>query len=172
VDQSDNILVEQFKAGREIAFIILYNRYKKGIYNFVLKLCGNSFTSEDITQETFLKVYQKIDSFKGNSAFSTWLFKIARNLIVDELRKEKRKEEHKKEMEPDRKENDDEMREIIKKGVLKLEDDLREVIILRGYYNLSYKEISEITGYKEQDVKYYLFKARTKLREIIKELEG
>ena len=96
VDQpelSQERLVEQCKAGCRESFAALVALYEKRIFNFLWQLVGNSHDAEDLTQETFLKVYQNIHRFKSSHAFSTWLFTIAKRTAFNHFRAAKRYQE-------------------------------------------------------------------------------
>ena len=85
----DKQLIKNYLGGDEESFSILLDRYLKYIYNFAYRLCGNKGDAEDITQDTFLKVWKKIKNYNGKNSFKTWLFTIARNTTIDYLRKKK-----------------------------------------------------------------------------------
>ena len=89
MDLDDKQLVKRYLEGDEESFSILIDRYLKYIYNFVYRLCGNKTEAEDITQDTFLKVWKKLKSYDDRKGFKTWLFTIARNTTIDYLRKKK-----------------------------------------------------------------------------------
>ena len=78
-DASDESLVERARAGEKRAFDTLVRRYQERVYSLAVRLCGSERDAEEILQETFLQIYRKLDSFRGESRFSTWLFRIAAN---------------------------------------------------------------------------------------------
>lgn len=80
-------LLEQVQAGDHIAFAQLYSLHKKRIYSLCVRMVGNMAEAEDLTQETFLQLYRKISTFRGDSAFSTWLHRLAINVVLMHLRK-------------------------------------------------------------------------------------
>src|SRR5438309_11607430 len=94
-------LVEKCKAGCTKSFELLVQQYEKRIFNFLWQLAGNSHDAEDLTQETFLKVYQNIHRFKSSHAFSTWLFTIAKRTAYNHFRAAKRYQELSSEEESD-----------------------------------------------------------------------
>jgi len=85
----DNLWIERFIAGDTIGFEMLVRKYQDRVLNIVYSLIGQDRESEDIAQEVFLKVYHKLSSFKQNSQFFTWLYRIAVNMTYDFLRKRK-----------------------------------------------------------------------------------
>ncbi len=80
-------LLAQVQAGDHIAFAQLYSLHKKRIYSLCVRMVGNMAEAEDLTQETFLQLYRKISTFRGDSAFSTWLHRLAINVVLMHLRK-------------------------------------------------------------------------------------
>src|ERR1051326_3355247 len=79
--------IEKAKAGDGIAFEALYGLYKRRVYSLCLRMTGNTAEAEDLTQEAFLQLYRKIATFRGESAFSTWLHRLAVNVVLMHLRK-------------------------------------------------------------------------------------
>ena len=84
-------LIEQLKKGEEAAFTKLVDEYEGMIYNTVLGIVQNEDDADDVTQEVFVQVYQSISSFKGDSKFSTWLYRIAITRALDHEKRKKRK---------------------------------------------------------------------------------
>ena len=82
-------LVSLARSGDLDAFGQLYRRHAPGVYNLVLRILGNPDDAEDVKQEVFLRAHRSLDSFRGNARFSTWIYRIATNLSLDELRKRK-----------------------------------------------------------------------------------
>ena len=85
--EEDLELLGRFKKGDQHAFEFLVRKYKSTVFNTIYSIIGNTQEADDITQEVFLSVYTKAGSFKGESSFSTWLYRITVNKCVDELRK-------------------------------------------------------------------------------------
>ena len=88
---ADNVLVEEFIAGNDAAFTQLVTRYKDPIINYINIMTGNYDTAADLAQETFLRVYQNIGRYNNLYRFSTWIYRIATNLAIDEIRYRKRR---------------------------------------------------------------------------------
>jgi len=88
---ADNVLVEEFIAGSDAAFTQLVTRYKDPIINYINMMVGNYDTAADLAQETFLRVYQNIGRYNSQYQFSTWIYRIATNLAIDEIRYRKRR---------------------------------------------------------------------------------
>ena len=175
-------LVRRAKAGDEEAFTELVNLYSRRIYNLALRIVRRTDEAADVLQETFIKVFEKIDTFDGRSDFFTWLYRIATNLSLMKLRKNKRTVLSDEDIEQqfDRPDTTtiQEWQSLPLKGMLSAEfrrhldeavDSLPEiyqsVFILRDLENLSIKETSKILGITETNVKVRLKRARMYLRE-------
>lgn len=85
----DAVWVEQLKQGNQAALRRLYDKYLKRIYALCHRLCGDAEIAEDVTQEVFVQVWQKIHNFRGDSKFSTWLHSVASNVAISHMRKQK-----------------------------------------------------------------------------------
>jgi RNA polymerase sigma-70 factor (ECF subfamily) len=171
---ADDELIRSFRDGNDIAFVTLYNRYKYAIYNFCLKMLADSDTAKDTTQCIFIKVYEKHDQLDQPGRFRQWLFAIARNECISHLRKNKvftPLPDDMADANPDSGysavDKDGEIA-LVNDAINRLDPDLREVIVLREYQNLSYREIGEIVGISEKTVKSRLFRARQLMYEILK----
>ena len=83
---SDKILTQKAKQGDRKSFEALYQKYKKRILNYIYRMLGNRATAEELTQETFVRAYINLSNYKERNTFSAWLYKIAGNLVKNELR--------------------------------------------------------------------------------------
>ncbi len=138
-------------------------------------LAGSDVDPEDILQETFLKAFKNIDSFKGNSGYYTWVYSIARNLSIDEFRKRKNEfnrssipvEEF--EIESDEFTVDDNREEILmlRKAISELPELLRSVVIMKIMDGMNYSEISEVLDVNQQTLKNRMYRARKELASIL-----
>jgi RNA polymerase sigma-70 factor (ECF subfamily) len=131
---SDALLIKNYIAGDENALALLIKKYQSRIYGFIYSKIADRDLVDDIFQDTFMKVIKtlKSQSYNEEGKFLPWVMRIASNLIIDHYRKNKRMNEQV--------END--LRKIIER----LPDDQKEVLIMRIYQDLSFKEISEVTG--------------------------
>ncbi|MEJ6951112.1 RNA polymerase sigma factor [Natronospora cellulosivora (SeqCode)] len=177
---SDIELVKKFKQGDDHAFEILVEKYQHKVYNTTFRILGNHQDALDIAQESFIRVYKNLNKFKGNSSFSTWLFRISTNLCRDELRKRQRgftecdieendyeiKEKNNPENISLKKEFNDELQEQI--STLPLEQ--KTVLVLREFQGLSYKEIANILNISMGTVKSRLSRARQTLRDSLNDI--
>jgi RNA polymerase sigma-70 factor (ECF subfamily) len=166
------------------AFDILVNRYKNRLINFVYRFVKDYDVSEDIVQETFLRVFRHRHNYKAIANFSTWIFTIAGNLAKSELRRRKRwrflsvdavNDEEKRfdlpdnGIQPDRAASVSIMEESIQKAIDSLQIKYKEALILRDIEGMSYKQIADITGVPVGTVKSRVNRARKKLQ---KKLSG
>ncbi|UCF65045.1 MAG: sigma-70 family RNA polymerase sigma factor [bacterium] len=175
-------LVKQAKIGDQAAFTELVELYSERIYNLALRILKNPDDAADILQETFLAVYEKIDSFDGRSNFFTWLYRIATNFALMKLRKEKRTIYTDQDMEeqfddpekmhihewqdlPLQDMLNDEFRRHLDEAIDRLPEIYRSVFVLRDLENMSIRETSHILGITESNVKIRLKRARVYMRE-------
>ena len=182
IDKSitDEILIAQFQGGDVDSFEELVLRYKDQLLNFVYRFVGNRSDSEDIVQETFLRVFKNKHYYKEIAKFSTWVYTIAGNLAKTELRRRKRKKllsvssiikDDKDYDIPDlaaspEKEVDGIIKEnIIQSAIEKLPSRFREVIVLRDIQGFAYEEISQILDIPLGTVKSRVNRGRLKLQE-------
>jgi RNA polymerase sigma-70 factor (ECF subfamily) len=91
--EEERLLIDRVKAGEYQAFEVIFRRHVAQVYRQVFKLIGNEAETEEVVQEVFLAVYEKIKSFRGDSAFSTWLYRLSMNVALTRLRKRKRSRE-------------------------------------------------------------------------------
>lgn len=179
-------LLEDIRSGDQAAFAALVDRYSPLVYRLALRMLGNPQDAEDVLQETFIKVYQHLDSFNGHSRLSTWIYRIATNETLMLLRKRKGKdisldvsdgasgEEMQEPLEiidwshlPEDKLLDREVRSFLEQAVDSLSEGLRAVFLLRDVHGLSIRETAEALEISEVAVKTRLSRARLKLREAL-----
>ena len=175
-------LIERAKQGDKAALSELVNRYSERIYNLALRIMRNKEDAEDVLQETFLAVVEKLHTFDGRSSFFTWIYRIATNASLMRLRKKKLvfqdlvdNDDFQETVEsrvfidwsqdPSLNVYDEEVKRKIDEAVNKLSDIYRSVFILRDIGGLSIKETSEILGITEENVKIRLRRARQYLRD-------
>lgn len=154
---------------------VLYPRLRRSM---TLYLAGSSISVEDLLQETFLKAWNHLDSFQDESGIYTWIYSIARNLALDEFRKQKNSpavsrvavEEHHVagSLEPDEQDQSD--IELLRRAISELPELLKTIVIMKTTDGMSYPEIAEITGINEQTVKNRMFRARKELSERLKQM--
>ncbi|MDW7680184.1 MAG: sigma-70 family RNA polymerase sigma factor [bacterium] len=177
---TDEELIEKFQNGDLYAFDLIVKRYKNQLLNFIYRFLGNTEESEDLVQETFLRVYRNRKAYQKVAKFSTWIYTIAGNLAKTELRKRKRRRffsiselgfnekdyDISDEAYNPEKDVDSRLKEaIIHEQIMALSPKFREVIILRDVQQLSYEEISEIVKIPLGTVKSRVNRGRLKLQE-------
>jgi len=177
----DKDLVKEFLNGNEIAFRTIVDRYSKKIYWHARGMLNNHFDADEVTQEVIIVLYKKLHTFNFNSALYTWIYRITSTRTLNLIRKKKIKELFSisdEEYENLKSENDilknfehkDEI-ERIEKALQKLPIKQREVFIMKSFEEMSYKEISEITGKSVGGLKANYFHALKKITELLNEKE-
>lgn len=181
---SDEDLMEHFQAGYERAFNLLVTRYKDRLHNFLYRYTHDHQDCEDLVQETFLRVYRSRNSYERIARFSTWMYTIALNLAKSLYKKKKRMTLvtiHKDESDPDDRPmkledstqlQDDSLHEKmcineLENALKELNEDFREVVVLRDVQQLSYEEISEITDLPMGTVKSRINRGRAQLQDLL-----
>lgn len=147
----------------------IYTTYKQAVYNYLFYLTLNVHTAEDLTQETFLKVFKYFNGFKGDSSVKTWLIRISRNTYLTYIKKystgEKSLDDYEAQYASDDLVNVNE-NIIINHCLAKLSEKDRTLIILRDMNGFNYMEIASILECSEGQVKIGLFRARQRFKEI------
>lgn len=174
VNTGDFQLVSMAQAGSSQAFEELMNTYMDQVYGIALRIVRNPALAEDVTQEVFINVYQRLSSFRGDSTFSTWLYRITVNSALRSIKKERRyitddisnQVESRKDPDPDPEQSAMENQE--KRNIRSLIDHLpkkqRTVLALRVEKDLSFKEIARIMGRSVGGVKANYFQAVKNLK--------
>ncbi|HYL15429.1 MAG TPA: sigma-70 family RNA polymerase sigma factor [Terriglobales bacterium] len=173
--------IERARSGDAEAFEVLYNLHKRRVYSLCLRMTTNTAEAEDLTQEAFLQLFRKIGTFRGESAFSTWLHRMAVNVVLMRLRKkglqvvpieetvETEEETPKKELgAPDPALAGSIDRLQMQKAVESLPPGYRTIFVLHDVEGYEHNEIAEIVGCSIGNSKSQLHKARMKLRELLK----
>lgn len=155
MNQSDELqLIDDFKNGNEQAFNLLVHRYKEKVYWIVRRLLPDHDEADDVTQNVFIKVYHSLPSFKGDSSFYTWIYRIAVNLSLNEIRRKKlrktfsiNEEIHQirsTDVLPLEQMENDERTQHIRDAIELLPEKQKKVFLLRYYEELPYEEIAKI----------------------------
>ena len=181
-DSVEAELIEKAKLGDAQAFQALYDKHKRRVYSLCLRMTSNTAEAEDLTQEAFLQLYRKIATFRGESAFSTWLHRLSVNVVLMHLRKKSLPvvslEETTQVGEEDTPKKDFGAEDIALAGSIdrlqlqKAVDDLppgyRTIFVLHDVEGYEHNEIAEIVGCSIGNSKSQLHKARMKLRDLLK----
>jgi RNA polymerase sigma-70 factor (ECF subfamily) len=176
-DDSDQQLVERVQAGDKAAFDLLVRKYQHRVLKLVGRFVSDAAEAEDVAQEAFLKAYRALASFRGDSAFYTWLYRIAINTAKNALVSNRRRpvdfdldlqdpeqyDRHARLKEGDTPEGvllTEEIRNVVERAMEQLPEDLRTAIILRELEGLSYEEIAEAMDCPVGTVRSRIFRAR------------
>jgi RNA polymerase sigma-70 factor (ECF subfamily) len=175
--------MELVSAGDVAAFEKLVERHQRLVVGTVARMLGNNSDAEDIGQQVFVRVWKSAGRYVARAKFTTWLLKITRNLVFNELRRRARHtqlplqaevEEAERPLKdervvtPDEALLEQELQEAIDAAIARLPETQRMAVILRRYEELSYEEIAEALDQSVSGIKSLLFRARTELRESLK----
>lgn len=184
----DGRLVERIKAGERVAFEDLVNKYNASVYSLALRLTNDREDARDATQDTFLKVYNNIDKFRGDSQLRTWIYRIAVNQVANQQRWWRRRWRDRTvsldmgesneltladrlaspNQTPEQNALSTEQRRIIVQALGKLKFDFRVAVMLRDIEGLSYEEISDTLEVSIGTVKSRIARGREELRDLLK----
>ena len=175
--------IQRAKEGDGIAFESLYGLHKRRVYSLCLRMTGNTAEAEDLTQEAFLQLYRKIGTFRGESAFSTWLHRLSVNVVLMHLRKKGLPEVSLEEtLEPQQ--EDGPKKDIgardnvlagsidrvnLERAIENLPPGYRIIFVLHDIEGYEHNEIAEMMGCSIGNSKSQLHKARMKLRDLLKQ---
>jgi RNA polymerase sigma-70 factor (ECF subfamily) len=183
----------RYQRGDRTAFAQLVRRHHRALYNFVLRQLRKHEIAEEVTQEVFLRVVEKSNEFKHEARFSTWVYTIARNMCIDELRKAQHRRhpsldqplgpgddvpalgeavaDRKATGDAERSASSAQMLTIVGQLLDGMPDEQREVFLLREIGNLPFKEIAVVTGVAENTVKSRMRYALDRLRTALSDYE-
>jgi RNA polymerase sigma factor (sigma-70 family) len=178
-------LIEQLKQGDETAFKTIVEQWKDMVYNTILGIVQNETEAEDLAQDVFIKVFEKISTFKGDSKFSTWLYRIATTTALDHLRSKKRKKRFgflqslggsgdEKETVPDFHHpgvtlDNKERATVLFKAIDSLPENQKTAYTLHKLEGLSYRDVSEVLNTTVSAVESLMSRANQNLRKQLEE---
>lgn len=187
-------LIERILLRDEHAFTELMKAYQGRVYGLILRMLGNSAEAEEVAQEVFIQVFKSIGSFRGDSKFSTWIYRVAVNHCKNRVKYLKvRHSKQQDELEavaermplgdgrranvgqierPDEALAGRQVERIVQESIAQIDPSFRECLILRDVEELSYEEIEAITGLAAGTVKSRIFRARAQLRELVEKRLG
>lgn len=188
IEDSDTELVEAINAGRHDLFKELVKRYENKLYNFGLRMCGDTRDAEDMVQETFLNVFKYLKDFRYETKFKNWLYRIATSICIKKRRKSKFAPDRELSLEeflptedaptpgeipnwaqlPLEKLLNEELSKMLQEAITSLPKKYRVVVILRDVERFSTAETAQILNIGESNVKVRLHRARLYLRDILK----
>ncbi|MEN9839605.1 MAG: hypothetical protein RL177_1084 [Bacteroidota bacterium] len=180
----DEDLMELFQGGYDEAFSVIVTRYRERIHQFIFRYTKNHLDSEDLVQETFLRVFRSRNSYERIARFSTWLFTIAQNLIRNQYKRSQRMQmvsltqtdDHDQEMTldlPDTGVSVDEQLHLnmtmahLQKSLDAIPADFRDVLVMRDVQQLTYEEIMDITHLPMGTVKSRINRGRARLHDLM-----
>jgi RNA polymerase sigma-70 factor (ECF subfamily) len=188
-ERDEKAIVERLQARDERAFNELVRQFERRVFGLVFRMLGNREEAEDLAQEVFVQVFKAIDQFRGESKLSTWIYRIAINLCKNRNKYLQRRHAHQQDdiealgdrapmssakgttsgsiARPDDMLVGLQVERVVQDAIQQLEEDFREVLILRDVEDMSYEEIGEITGLPSGTVKSRIHRARERLREAI-----
>jgi len=179
-------LIEQLKQGDETAFKAIVEQWQDMVYNTILGIVQNETEAEDLAQDVFIKVFEKIGTFKGDSKFSTWLYRIATTTALDHLRSKKRKKRFgflqsltgsggdEKEQVPDFNHpgvslDNKERAAVLFKAIEALPENQKSAYMLHKLEGLSYRDVSEVLNTTVSAVESLMSRANQNLRKQLEE---
>lgn len=180
-EKEERAIIDRVLQGNTNAFEQLVREHEKGVYNLALRMLGREQDALDASQESFFKAYRSLRSFRGDSRFSVWLYRLTSNVCLDMLRKASREgaamsvsgEDLQDLPDPDSRHDPQEILERREKqravhaGLGKLPEPFRQILILRDINGLSYEEIGQVLDLEPGTVRSRLFRARQKLAGIL-----
>ena len=178
--EQEATIIKQVLEGDVNAFEGLVKEYEKNVYNLALRMTGDPEDAADMAQDAFIKAYNSLGSFRGDSKFSVWLYRIVSNLCLDFLRSRKRRPTVSLSVENDEGEDmefeiaDESQspetlleqkltREAVRCGLDSLPPEQRQILLLREIQGLSYEEIAQVLELETGTVKSRIFRARKRL---------
>ena len=176
---NDDHIIKQIMEGDTKAFAILVDRYKDLVFALAIRMLKHREEAEEVSQDTFIKVFKSLDSFKGDSKFSTWIYRVAYNSCLDRIKKNKKEylnvaiddyTEHRIKSIDNALDAliSDERKEVIKECLDLLPPDDSALLTLYYFEDLSLDEIAKIVNLTSNNVKVKLFRSRKKLTSILK----
>ncbi|HWX24021.1 MAG TPA: sigma-70 family RNA polymerase sigma factor [Vicinamibacteria bacterium] len=176
--EEDKDAVLACQRGEREAFDRLVERYQRDVYRLCYRYVNNHHDANDMAQEAFLRAFRAIGKFRGDSAFSTWLYRIAVNTCLNFRSARKPEPSELPDSLPDRSETAaesverDEMQERVRGAVVRLPEKQRATLILKIYHDLTHEEVARILGSSVGTVKANLFHALGNLRRLLAVPEG
>ena len=164
----------RIREGDMDAFRLLVETHQARVIGTISKMLGSDAESEDLAQQVFIRIWKSAPRYRPTAKFTTWLFRITRNLVFNELRRKRHfvdqaeeipEPKERAEKEPDQVLLDEELQLAIQDAINRLPESQRMAIILRRYEEMPYEEIAKVMGTTIPAVKSILFRARAELRQ-------
>jgi RNA polymerase sigma-70 factor (ECF subfamily) len=172
---AEQALIAELKSGSQRALDLAYRQYSGGVLAYCLKILGDRQSAEDVVQETFIRVGQSAQSVQNHESFRSWIFRIARNEALMQIRKRQRNGQIDErdvwdEETPHHLLVSSERSEMVNRMLDGLKHEYKEALVLLVYENMSYAEIAAVTGVTESSVKSRIYRARKAMVERLKGL--
>jgi RNA polymerase sigma-70 factor (ECF subfamily) len=171
LEQPDPALLRDAQRGNEAAFGVIVRTYQTPVFNYVLRLTGDRTLAEDLTQDVFLRVFQGLPRFSLRCKFTTWLFQVTKNRVLDELRARERRPQAVVTLDDlptlealDPPIEEGETIDALWRAVHALNPDLKMALLLRDIVGLPYSEIADSLEITLSTVKWRIFKAREEVQ--------
>ncbi len=176
--QQEQEIIAKVRQGDTRAYSILVDKYQNIVFSLALRILKNREEAEEMAQEAFIRAFRSLESFRGNSRFSTWLYTIAYNSCLSQVRKNKLSHSGNSGLDPgveiweeqENRENEEQRSCCLEAALKKLPEEDYLLVILHYYDNQRIDEISRITGLGESNVKVRLHRARKKLQAMMNEM--
>ena len=180
MQRDDDRLVDAALGGDMRAFELLMEKHESKMYAVALRMCANREDAQDCLQDAMLRIYKALPSFKGQSSFSTWAYRITMNTCLDELRRKKVRQAASldqmlevgwspvdEENSTERHVDNQELKRNLSKAIQTLPEEMRAAVVLRDVQGFSYDEIASMLSTNVGPVKSRISRGREKLREIL-----
>ncbi|PRX55439.1 RNA polymerase sigma factor [Flagellimonas meridianipacifica] len=178
-DNTDQYLIKSTLKGDTKAFASLVTKHQNYVYTLVIRMIKTKEEAEEVTQDVFIKAYKSLKDFKGDSKFTTWLYRISYRAALDHIRKNKKRQKTNTLLEEITESNltfienpleqleDQERKDFIKRSIARLSESEAAIVTLFYFEELSIKEIGKVTRLTEDNVKVKLHRSRKKLYEFL-----
>jgi RNA polymerase sigma-70 factor (ECF subfamily) len=172
----ERLLIARAQRGDREAARVLYDAHARRVHRLVFRLCGDEETARDFTQDTFVRVFQKLDTFRGEAAFSTWVHRIAVTVTLNGMRKERRLTRYSDDLDvaselpspsPPNDRIEPDLRARLKSAIEALPESCRVSVTLHDLEGYTHMEIAAMLGIAEGTSKARLFDARNRLRKAL-----
>ena len=176
----ERALIDRAGRGDSRAFELLMQAQEGRMYAVAFRMCGNREDAQDCMQEAMIRIYRAMNTFKGQSSFSTWVYRITMNSCLDELRRRKSRQATSldamlevgfapsdEEDTPERYSLQAEQKRALEQAIASLPEDMRAAVVLRDLQGLSYEEIAEALSTNVGTIKSRISRGREKLRQIL-----
>ncbi|RMG36735.1 MAG: sigma-70 family RNA polymerase sigma factor [Planctomycetota bacterium] len=186
-ENDDRALVAQAQQGDAAAFETLVRRYYQRLYRILAVQLGNEEDARDVVQETFLRAFRHLGTFRGDCSFYSWLYRIAQNAAVDSVRRRRRRRRTRSledlretagietsdgnpTAQPSHGLDTEERQRMVREAIAQLPEEFRTVLVLRELDGLNYEQIAEAIGHPVGTVRSRLHRARAQLKELLQRM--